>query len=82
MNNRIEISSIGLLRIPISETEWVERYLGKFAYGNTLTEELRIYSKSYTKNDVANVLSIDVKLLKELNKDEKYNKRHKKFRGI
>ncbi len=70
MNNRIEISSIGLLRIPISETEWVERYLGKFAYGNILTEELRIYSKSYTKNDVANDLSIDVNLLKELNENE------------
>tara|TARA_R110000772_G_scaffold168031_5_gene279800 strand:- start:1261 stop:1473 length:213 start_codon:yes stop_codon:yes gene_type:complete len=70
MNNRIEISSIGLLRIPISETEWVERYLGKFAYGNTLTEELRIYTKSYTKNDVANDLSIDVNLLKELNENE------------
>ena len=70
MSKRIEISSIGLLRIPISETEWVERYLGKFAYGNTLTEELRIYSKSYTKIDVANDLSIDVNLLKELNENE------------
>jgi len=67
MNKRIEIPSIGLLRIPISDTEWVERYLGKFAYGNVLTKELRIYSKSYTKNDVANNLSIDVNLLKELN---------------
>ena len=70
MSKRIEISSIGLLRIPISETEWVERYLGKFAYGNTVTEELRIYTKSYTKNDVANDLSIDVNLLKELNENE------------
>ena len=67
MNKRIEIPSIGLLRIPISDTEWVERYLGKFAYGNVLTKELRIYSKSYTKEQVANNLSIDVNLLKELN---------------
>tara|TARA_R110002167_G_scaffold157261_2_gene352164 strand:- start:77 stop:298 length:222 start_codon:yes stop_codon:yes gene_type:complete len=72
MNKRIEIPSISLLRIPISDTEWVERYLGKFAYGNIITKELRIYSKSYTKTDVANDLSIDVKLLKELN-DEKRN---------
>ena len=63
MNKRIEIPSISLLRIPISDTEWVERYLGKFAYGNTLTEELRIYSKSYTKEQVANELSIDINLL-------------------
>ena len=70
MNKRIEIPSIGLLRIPISDTEWVERYLGKFAYGNVLTKELRIYSKSYTKNDVANNLSIDINLLKELNRWE------------
>jgi len=68
MNKRIEIPSIGLLRIPISDTEWVERYLSKFAYGNVLTKELRIYSKSYTKNDVANNLSIDINLLKELNR--------------
>ena len=67
MNKRIEIPSIGLLRIPISDTEWVERYLGKFAYGNIITKELRIYSKSYTKEQVANELSIDINLLKELN---------------
>ena len=67
MNKRIEIPSIGLLRIPISDTEWVERYLGKFAYGNTVTKELRIYSKSYTKEQVSNELSIDINLLKELN---------------
>jgi len=64
MNNRIEISSIGLLRIPISDTEWIERYLGKFAYGNIVTEELRIYSKSYTRFDVANDLFIDKELLR------------------
>ena len=68
MNKRIEIPSIGLLRIPISDTEWVERYLGKFAYGNTVTKELRIYSKSYTKEQVSNELSIDINLLKELNR--------------
>jgi hypothetical protein len=68
MNKRIEIPSIGLLRIPISDTEWVERYLNKFAYGNVLTKELRIYSNSYTKEQVANELSIDINLLKELNR--------------
>jgi hypothetical protein len=68
MNKRIEIPSIGLLRIPISDTEWVERYLNKFAYGNTVTKELRIYSNSYTKEQVANDLSIDINLLKELNR--------------
>jgi len=67
MNNSIiEIPNIGLLRLPISDTEWVERYYGRFTYGNILTGEMRLYSKDHTKEQVADHLSINVDSIKEL----------------